>query len=71
MTIEETIKYFESMRNTALNDTDKRAEKCVEAIDKMLQLLDEREKLQNRCGVLSQWQLCQFCGMECKMKESL
>lgn len=69
MTIEETIKYFESMKNTALKDTDKRAAKCIEAIDSVLQFIDERRALQNRCKVLTYGHFCEFCPMECNVRE--
>lgn len=66
MTVQETIDYIQGMKRTAEKDTDKRAAKCVEAIDSVLQLIHERECLQNRCFVTTQGALCIFCRMECK-----
>ena len=65
MTVQETVDYIQGMKRTAEKDTDKRAAKCVEAIDSVLQLIHERECLQNRCFVTGRGMLCVFCNMEC------
>lgn len=65
MTVNETVKYLESMRNTAKNDVDKRAVKCVDALDSALSYISERSALQNRCFVFSKGAMCPFCKMEC------
>ena len=70
MTIRETITYIENMKKTAQKDTDKRAARCVEAMDNVLSIINERRMLTNRCYVLSGGALCAFCPMECGHKET-
>lgn len=65
MTTQETIDYVKSLKASASKDTDKRAEKYVEAMDSILKLIDERRCLQNRCFVLSSGMMCGMCNMEC------
>lgn len=66
MTVQETIEYIKAMKRTAEKDTDKRAIKCVEDMDSVLQIIDDRRCLQNRCLTLSNGLLCAFCKMECE-----
>ena len=65
MNIADTVDYFESMKRTAQKDTDKRAARCIDAIDSALQLIKERKALQNRCYAFTGGTLCLFCNMEC------
>lgn len=66
MTVQETTEYIKAMKHTAENDTDKRAKKCIDAMDSVLRIIDERRALQNRCLVLSKGLMCVFCKMECE-----
>lgn len=65
MTIQETIDYVNSLKESASKDTDKRAKRYIEAMDSILKLIDERRCLQNRCFVFSSGTMCGMCGMEC------
>lgn len=66
MTVQETTEYIKGMKHTAEKDTDKRAKKCVDAMNSVLQIIDDRRCLQNRCLALSNGSLCAFCNMECE-----
>lgn len=69
MTIDETYEYCRKMKETAEKDTDKRAAKCVEAMERVLEIIVEHRQLQNRCNVWSGGILCMFCGTkECAYK---
>ncbi len=69
MTVQETTEYIKGMKRTAEKDTDKRAMKCVDAMDSVLDLIDDRRCLQNRCLTLSNGLLCVFCDMECEARQ--
>lgn len=69
MTTQETIDYVNSLKESASNDTDKRAKKYIDAMDNILRLIDERRCLQNRCFVLSRGMMCGMCYMECHALE--
>ena len=71
MTLQETIEYIKGMKSTAEKDTDKRAIKCVEAMDSVLHLIEERRCLQNRCLVMSNGGMCFFCKMECEARAKI
>lgn len=68
MTIQETTEYIKGMKRTAEKDTDKRAKKCVDAMDSVLKIIDDRRCLQNRCLIFSNGGMCFFCKMECESR---
>jgi len=70
MTIDETYEYCRKMKETAEKDTDKRAAKCVEAMENVLEIIAGYRQLQNRCIVFSRGVICGFCGFkDCKYKD--
>ena len=68
MTVEEVNDYISGMVKTCKKDKDPRSTKCKEVLERVLELIDERRALQNRCYVHGMGTLCIFCNMECPHK---